>query len=219
MTLYEYQHLQQWAEFNQYHLIGVDEAGRGPLLGPVVAGAVLLPSPNFIQGLACSKALSEKKRDHLFAEICRSSIAWAISEVGAEHIDRINILQASLLAMHQAVTQLIEKANLEPKRCFVLVDGNRLPKWHYAGKAIVKGDTFVPAISAGSILAKVHRDTWCKQEALHIPWFKLESHKGYPTPEHLALLKQYGPTRYHRKSFAPVKALLQQEQAVQGVLL
>lgn len=210
MTVQTWLDIQNWANANQTHVIGVDEAGRGPLFGPVVAGATLLANPNPIEGLACSKKLSEKKRESLYSAIQEHSIAWSISQVNVPEIDRLNILQASLLAIHQAVDELIHKACINPSRCIVLVDGNKLPQWQYESKAMIKGDTYVPAISAGSILAKVFRDRWCKKQSANFPMFKLDVHKGYPTAEHLALLNQFGPTCLHRQSFGPVKRLLDQ---------
>lgn len=215
--------IKAFAEEQGLEIIGVDEAGRGPLLGPVVAGAAWLgglavgasPSKpsviplesaeNSIQGLACSKTLSEKKREILFDLICAKAPSWAIAEASTEEIDRLNILQASLLAMHRAVDLVVEHSGLDPSKCLILVDGNKLPKWRYKAHAVVKGDVWVPAISAGSILAKVSRDRWCVKMARQFPQFELDRHMGYPTPRHLELIRLHGICEHHRKSFRPVR--------------
>jgi ribonuclease HII len=182
---------------------GVDEAGRGPLAGPVVAAAVILDDLKPIAGLGDSKVLSERKREALFDEIRAKALCCAIAEASAEEIDRLNILQATMLAMRRAV----EALRLPPHR--VVVDGNRVPVLKVPVAAVVKGDALVPAISAASILAKVHRDRLC--QALHAqhPAYGFDGHKGYPTPEHLAALQQHGACPEHRRSFAPVRAALQ----------
>ena len=181
---------------------GVDEAGRGPLAGPVVAAAVILDELQPIAGLGDSKALSERKRERLFDEIRARALACCIAEASVEEIDRLNILHATLLAMRRAV----EGLRLPPTR--VLVDGNRLPVLKVPGEAIVKGDALVPAISAASILAKVHRDRLCL--ALHDahPQYGFATHKGYPTADHLAALRAHGACAAHRRSYAPVRAVL-----------
>jgi len=181
---------------------GVDEAGRGPLAGPVVAAAVILDELQPIAGLADSKALSARRRERLFDEIRAKALACCIAEASVEEIDRLNILQATMLAMKRAV----EGLRLPPHR--VLVDGNRLPVLKVPGEAIVKGDAKVPAISAASILAKVHRDRLC--EALHAahPAYGFATHKGYPTADHLAALRAHGACPAHRRSYAPVAAVL-----------
>lgn len=181
---------------------GVDEAGRGPLAGPVVAAAVILDDLNRIKGLADSKKLTALRRERLFDEIRAKALACCIAEASVEEIDRLNILQATLLAMRRAVDGL----RLVPTK--VLVDGNRLPMLRMPAEAIVKGDAKVPAISAASILAKVHRDRLCL--ALHEahPQYGFATHKGYPTPEHLAALRTHGACEEHRRSFAPVYAVL-----------
>lgn len=181
---------------------GVDEAGRGPLAGPVVAAAVILDSRQPIRGLADSKALSPARRERLFDEICANALALAIAEASVDEIDRLNILQATLLAMRRAV----EGLRLPPRR--VLVDGNRLPELRVPATAIVKGDATVPAISAASILAKVHRDRLCA--ALHAQWpqYGFDSHKGYPTAAHLLALRTHGACPAHRRSFRPVRETL-----------
>jgi ribonuclease HII len=179
---------------------GVDEAGRGPLAGPVVAAAVILDDLHPVQGLRDSKVLSERRREALFDEIRAKALCCCIAEASVEEIDRLNILQATMLAMKRAV----EGLRLPPAK--VLVDGNRLPVLKVAAEAIVKGDSKVAAISAASILAKVHRDRLCL--AMHQAWpdYGFATHKGYPTPEHLSALRAHGPAPVHRQSFAPVRA-------------
>jgi len=181
---------------------GVDEAGRGPLAGPVVAAAVILDELNPIKGLADSKMLTPARRDKLYDEIRAKALCCAIGEASVEEIDEINILHATMLAMRRAV----EGLRLKPAK--VLVDGNRLPVLKVAAEAIVKGDALVPAISAASILAKVHRDRLCLQlDALH-PGYGFAAHKGYATAEHLAALQRQGACLAHRRSFAPVREAL-----------
>jgi ribonuclease HII len=181
---------------------GVDEAGRGPLAGPVVAAAVILDDLQPIKGLADSKVLSPARREALFDEIRAKSLCCCIAEASAAEIDALNILQATMLAMRRAV----EGLRLKPAK--VLVDGNRIPVLKVPAEAIVKGDAKVKAISAASILAKVHRDRLCL--ALHEahPQYGFDGHKGYPTPEHLAALRAHGVCPAHRRSFAPVRELL-----------
>ena len=183
-------------------IAGVDEAGRGPLAGPVVAAAVILDDLAPIKGLRDSKVLSERARERLFDEIRAKALCCSIAHASVEEIDRLNILQATLLAMRRAV----EGLRLRPHK--VLVDGNRLPPLTMAAEAIVKGDAKVRAISAASILAKVHRDRLCLElHALH-PQYGFDGHKGYPTPAHLAALREHGACVHHRRSFAPVRAVL-----------
>ena len=179
---------------------GVDEAGRGPLAGPVVAAAVILDDLNPITGLADSKKLSPQRRDQLYDEIRAKALCFAIAQASVEEIDQLNILQATLMAMRRAVVDL----RLKPVK--VLVDGNQLPVLKVLAEAIVKGDTKVPAISAASILAKVHRDRWCQEVHLEFPQYGFDQHKGYGTAFHLNALKIYGACLHHRKSFAPVKS-------------
>lgn len=179
-------------------IAGVDEAGRGPLAGPVVAAAVILDDLHPIRGLADSKKLSPAKRERLFDEIRAKALCCSVAEASVEEIDRLNILQATLLAMRRAV----EGLRLKPVK--VLVDGNRLPPLPMLAEAIVKGDTKVAAISAASILAKVTRDRWCEQYHLDFPAYGFVGHKGYGTAEHLAALRLHGPCPQHRRSFAPV---------------
>ncbi|MBL8351243.1 MAG: ribonuclease HII [Burkholderiaceae bacterium] len=182
---------------------GVDEAGRGPLAGPVVAAAVILDELKPIKGLGDSKAIGPARRERLFDEIRAKALACCIAEASVEEIDRLNILQATLLAMQRAVAGL----RLPPRR--VLVDGNRLPVLAMPAEAIVKGDAKVPAISAASILAKVHRDRLCLAlDAAH-PDYGFASHKGYPTAAHLAALRAHGACEAHRRSYAPVRSVLE----------
>jgi ribonuclease HII len=181
---------------------GVDEAGRGPLAGPVVAAAVILDDRQPIAGLADSKVLSPRKRERLFDEIRAKALACCIAEASVEEIDRLNILQASLLAMRRAV----EGLRLVPRR--VLVDGNQLPVLNMLAAAIVSGDAKVPAISAASILAKVYRDRLCLALDRDYPDYGFAAHKGYPTAAHLAALRQHGACPVHRRSYAPVRAVL-----------
>ena len=181
-------------------LAGVDEAGRGPLAGPVVAAAVILDDLNPITGLADSKKLSPQRRDQLYDEIRAKALCFAIAQASVEEIDQLNILQATLMAMRRAVVGL----RLKPVK--VLVDGNQLPVLEVLAEAIVKGDTKVPAISAASILAKVHRDRWCQEVHQEFPQYGFDQHKGYGTAFHLNALKIYGACLHHRKSFAPVKS-------------
>lgn len=181
---------------------GVDEAGRGPLAGPVVAAAVILDELQPIRGLADSKKLSPKTRERLFDEIRARALCCCIAEASVEEIDRLNILQATLLAMRRAV----EGLRLRPHR--VLVDGNRLPVLSVPAEAIVQGDSKVQAISAASILAKVHRDRLCAQLHERHPQYGFDTHKGYGTQAHMAALKTHGACADHRRSFAPVRAVL-----------
>jgi len=183
-------------------LAGVDEAGRGPLAGPVVAAAVILDECQPIAGLADSKKLSAARREVLFDEIRAKALCFAVAQASVEEIDRLNILQATLLAMQRAV----EGLRLKPHK--VLVDGNRLPRLDVLAEAIVKGDDKVPAISAASILAKVTRDRMTLDMEREYPGYGFAKHKGYGTAEHLAALARLGATPYHRRSFAPVAAVL-----------
>jgi ribonuclease HII len=182
---------------------GVDEAGRGPLAGPVVAAAVILDDLQPIRSLRDSKTLSPRTRERLFDEIRAKALCCCIAQASVEEIDRLNILQATLLAMRRAVDGL----RLRP--ALVLVDGNRLPALSMPAQAIVKGDAKVAAISAASILAKVHRDRLCQQLHAAHPDYGFDGHKGYPTAQHLAALRSHGPCPAHRRSFAPVRAVLE----------
>ncbi len=183
-------------------IAGVDEVGRGCLAGPVVAAAVILDPNRPIKGLRDSKKLSAKKRDELAEEIKEKALAWSVAAMGPEVIDKINILQATLEAMKAAV----EKLPVEPD--FVQVDGNKLPKWKWLSEAVVKGDDKVEWISAASIIAKTTRDGYmCKIGELY-PQYGFEHHVGYGTAEHIKALKAYGPTPIHRKTFAPVREVI-----------
>ncbi|ADU99238.1 ribonuclease HII [Alicycliphilus denitrificans] len=181
---------------------GVDEAGRGPLAGPVVAAAVILDDQQPIVGLADSKALTAARRERLFDEIRAKALCCSVAEASVEEIDRLNILQATLLAMRRAVQGLRLKPTL------ALVDGNRLPRLDMPAEAIVKGDARVAAISAASILAKVTRDRWCAELHAQYPQYGFAGHKGYGTAEHLAALQAHGACPQHRRSFAPVARAL-----------
>ncbi len=183
-------------------IAGVDEAGRGPLAGPVVAAAVILDDLHPIRGLADSKQLSARKRDSLYDEIRAKALCCAVGQASVQEIDEFNILQATLLAMRRAVDGL----RLAPK--LVLVDGNRLPPLPMRAEAVVKGDTLVAAISAASILAKVTRDRWCVEVDQRYPAYGFARHKGYGTALHLAALHAHGACPEHRTSFRPVNEVL-----------
>ena len=181
---------------------GVDEAGRGPLAGPVFAAAVILDDLLPIKGLADSKKLTPKKREHLYEFIKAQALCFCVATASVEEIDQLNILQATLLAMQRAVKGL----RLKPSK--VLVDGNRLPVLDIRAEAIVKGDATAPSISAASILAKVERDRWCVEVDAQFPNYGFLTHKGYGTQVHLRALQEHGPCVLHRRSFAPVAKLL-----------
>ena len=181
---------------------GVDEAGRGPLAGPVVAAAVILDDLKPIAGLADSKTLSPRQRERLSAEIHARALCFSVAQASVEEIDRLNILQATLLAMRRAVMGL----RLKPHK--VLVDGNRLPTLDIVAEAVVQGDRKVPVISAASILAKVARDRWCLEIDAEYPAYGFAAHKGYGTAQHLLALQTHGATPWHRRSFSPVARVL-----------
>ena len=183
-------------------IAGVDEAGRGPLAGPVVAAAVILDPRRPISGLADSKKLTPLRRERLFDEIRANALCCAVAQATVEEIDRLNILQATLLAMQRAVAGL----RLPPVK--VLIDGNRLPKLDVLAEAVVGGDARVAAISAASILAKVQRDRWCAEMDAHWPQYGFAEHKGYGTQAHLQALRTHGACEIHRRSFAPVAEVL-----------
>ncbi len=187
-------------------IAGVDEAGRGPLAGPVVAAAVILDEQQPIQGLADSKKLSAAKRERLHDEIRAKALCCCVASASVEEIAQFNILQATLLAMRRAV----EGLRLPPQK--VLVDGNCLPVLKVRAEAVVQGDARVPAISAASILAKVTRDRWCVEYHEQYPDYGFARHKGYGTAEHLAALQRLGPTPAHRRGFAPVAAVLLRQE-------
>lgn len=186
------------------NIVGVDEVGRGPLVGSVVAAAVVLPKDHGIVGLADSKKLSAKRREVLANEIRAKAIGWTVTEATHTEIDEINILHASMLAMKRAVEQL------ECRIDQVLVDGNRLPEIDYPAEAIVKGDSKVEVISAASILAKVERDRMMVELHQQHPEYGFDRHKGYPTKLHFEMLEQYGVLEQHRRSFRPVRLRLKQ---------
>jgi ribonuclease HII len=183
-------------------LAGVDEVGRGPLAGSVVAAAVILDPQLPIEGLRDSKKLTSSRRETLAQLIMSRALGWAIGSASVAEIDELNILQASLLAMHRAVRAL------QPQPEYILVDGNRLPRWQYASEAVVRGDDKVPAIAAASILAKVYRDNALIALDSVYPGYGFASNKGYPTAAHLRALESLGVTPIHRRSFAPVKKIL-----------
>lgn len=188
-----------------HRVCGADEAGRGPLAGPVVAAAVILDPRAAIDGLRDSKTLSAARRETLAAAIRTRAIACAVGVASVEEIDALNILEASLLAMRRAIEAL------DPPASYALIDGNRLPRLAIPARAIVGGDGTEPAICAASIVAKVHRDALMRAlDALH-PGYGFAEHFGYPTPQHLRRLRELGPSRVHRRSFAPVRALLAQD--------
>ncbi|MFA0088367.1 ribonuclease HII [Vibrio sp. E150_011] len=186
-----------------YRLIaGVDEVGRGPLVGDVVTAAVILDPQNPILGLSDSKKLSEKKRLALFPEIQEKALAWAVGRCSPEEIDELNILQATMVAMQRAV------AGLKVTPDLVLIDGNRTPSLPVDAQAVVKGDLRVAEISAASIIAKVIRDSEMEELDKRHPQFGFAQHKGYPTKAHFSAIEQYGVIDEHRKSFKPVKRVL-----------
>ncbi|GGO78857.1 ribonuclease HII [Marinobacterium nitratireducens] len=184
-------------------IAGVDEVGRGPLVGNVVAAAVILDPDRPIRGLADSKALSEKKRLALYDEIRERALAWCVASASPSEIDAINILHASMLAMQRAVE------GLAPAPDYALIDGNRCPVLACPSEPVIKGDAKVPAISAASILAKVVRDREMQELHLRHPDYGFAQHKGYPTPAHLEALRRLGPLPEYRRSFRPVRELLQ----------
>ncbi|BBC39741.1 TPA: ribonuclease HII [Photobacterium damselae] len=183
-------------------IAGVDEVGRGPLVGAVVTAAVILDPNNPIEGLTDSKKLSEKKRNALFDEIKEKALAWSLGRCEADEIDELNILQATMVAMQRAVAGL----NITPD--FVLIDGNKTPELPMPAQAVVKGDLRVAEISAASILAKVTRDREMDELDAQYPQFGFAKHKGYPTKAHFAALEEHGVIEQHRKSFKPVKRIL-----------
>ncbi|MCH8618478.1 ribonuclease HII [Undibacterium sp. TS12] len=189
-------------DYDNEVICGVDEAGRGPLAGPVMAAAVILDPNRPIQGLRDSKKLSEAKREQLAMEIKEHALAWCIAECSEQEIDELNILQATMLAMRRAVEGLAVVPTL------ALIDGNRCPVMAIPSEAIVKGDDKVAAISAASILAKTARDQVLMELHAQYPQYALDQHKGYPTALHLERLREHGVSPIHRKSYAPVRALI-----------
>ena len=192
-------------------ICGVDEAGRGPLVGAVVAGAVVLDPLNPISGLKDSKRLTPARREALYAEIVLKAKAWGVGEASPLEIDQINILQATMLAMQRAVDDLCTRLGRWPGKA--LIDGNRCPSLPIPAEAIVKGDSKEPAISAASIIAKVTRDRQMAGLHTRYPEYGFLQHMGYPTPVHLAALRQWGACPEHRRSFSPVRAVLDQAAA------
>ncbi|MFR0672460.1 ribonuclease HII [Enterobacterales bacterium AW_CKDN230030176-1A_HGKHYDSX7] len=192
---------------------GVDEVGRGPLCGAVVTAAVILDPARPIAGLNDSKKLTEAKRERLFDEICEKALSFCIARAEVEEIDRLNILQATMLAMQRAV----EGLHLTPR--LALIDGNRCPVLAVPSAPVIQGDAKVPAIAAASILAKVSRDREMSAFELIYPGYGIGGHKGYPTPVHLEALARLGPTPIHRRSFAPVRAAWDAHGALAGSLL
>jgi ribonuclease HII len=186
---------------------GVDEAGRGPLVGAVVAGAVVLDPDKPINGLKDSKKLTATKRDFLYEQILENAKAWGVGEASPAEIDQINILQATMLAMRRAIEDLSIRLGAWPVKA--LIDGNRCPELPIAAEAIIKGDAKEPAISAASIVAKVTRDRQMMRLHEQHPEYGFAQHMGYPTEAHFAALKQYGACSEHRRSFSPVRKVLE----------
>lgn len=197
--------------YRGWRLAGVDEVGRGPLIGAVVTAAVILDPDRPIDGLADSKKLTEKKRLKLYDEIIEKAVAWSLGRCEAAEIDQLNIYQATMVAMQRAVDGLC----VEPE--YVLVDGNRCPNWHWPSEPVVKGDSRAPAISAASILAKVTRDREMAVLDEQYPGFGLAQHKGYPTPVHLEALNRLGATPEHRRSFRPVSEAVERMGVYQSM--
>ena len=193
-------------------IAGVDEAGRGPLAGPVVAAAVILDPMRPIAGLKDSKHLTEETREQLAPIIKERALDWSVAHATVEEIDELNILQATMLAMKRAVAGLTVRPNL------VLVDGNRVPHLDIAVNAVVGGDETVAAISAASIIAKTTRDHWLMDLDRQYPEYGFAKHKGYGTAEHMAAIEKYGPLPVHRKSFGPIKKLIEMRKAKDGEL-
>jgi len=190
-------------------IAGVDEVGRGPLFGPVVAAAVILPEGCEIKGLTDSKKLSERERERFDERVREVAVAWSIAEVDAGEIDRINILQASRLAMRLAVSRL------ERVPDFLLIDGNQRIEWGCGQKTIVKGDARSLSIAAASVIAKVYRDRKMRELEQRFPGYGIGRNMGYPTPEHRAALKRLGPTAMHRRSFGPVAEVCGQVEGLE----
>jgi len=192
---------------NPIWVCGVDEAGRGPLVGAVVAAAVVLDPDHPIAGLKDSKKLTAARREYLFEEIVNHAKAWGVGEASAQEIDEINILQATMLAMTRAVEDLASRLGTWPVKA--LIDGNRCPRLPIAAEAIVKGDAKEPAISAASILAKVTRDRQMMSLHDQYPQYGFAKHMGYPTEAHFAALQEFGVCEHHRRSFSPVRNILE----------
>ncbi|MDM3870276.1 ribonuclease HII [Porticoccus sp. W117] len=193
-------------DYNGQLLAGVDEVGRGPLAGDVVTAAVILDPLQPIEGLGDSKKISEKRREQLYEEITHKALAWCVGRASVAEIDRYNILQATMMAMYRAVTGL----SVQPE--YVAVDGNKMPKWPYNGETVVKGDAKVAEIGAASIVAKVTRDREMIAFEDTYPGYGFSAHKGYATQQHTDAIRQLGPCDIHRRSFEPVKGMLEVEQ-------
>ena len=191
---------------SSFWICGVDEAGRGPLVGSVVAGAVVLDPSRPILGLKDSKKLSPTKREYLYAEIMQKAKAWGIGQASSIEIDELNILQATMVAMRRAVEDLANRLGEWPSKA--LIDGNRCPQLPITSEAIIQGDAKEPAISAASIIAKVTRDQQMQDLHLRHPQYGFNQHMGYPTKVHIQALRQYGPCVEHRRSFSPVRELI-----------
>lgn len=202
--------LADWPQHQGQKVAGTDEAGRGPLAGAVFAAAVILPANYSLPGLTDSKKLSARKREQLYDQIVQQAEAFAIAEVSAQQIDQLNIFQASMLAMHKAVSALAVSPD------FVYVDGKHCPVWQWSSAALVKGDSRLHCIAAASVLAKVARDRELLKLDEIYPGYGFARHKGYPTPEHLLALRKLGVCEAHRRSYAPVAALLAPEHAGAG---
>ena len=200
------------------HLVcGVDEAGRGPLAGAVFAGCVILDPDHPVSGLADSKKLAPGRRDELAALIQASALAWSVADASVEEVDRLNILWATMLAMQRAVRKLMASVEMASIKVLApiefLVDGNRCPELPYPSRAVVGGDATVQQISAASILAKVARDAYMLELHQQYPRYGFDRHKGYPTRDHIAALKTLGASPVHRRSFAPVRAVIEQHRS------
>ncbi len=191
---------------SSFWICGVDEAGRGPLVGSVVAGAVVLDPSRPILGLKDSKKLSPTKREYLYAEIMQKAKAWGIGQASSIEIDELNILQATMVAMRRAVEDLANRLGEWPSKA--LIDGNRCPQLPITSEAIIQGDSKEPVISAASIIAKVTRDQQMQDLHLRHPQYGFNQHMGYPTEVHIQALRQYGPCVEHRRSFSPVRELI-----------
>lgn len=191
---------------SSFWICGVDEAGRGPLVGSVVAGAVVLDPSRPILGLKDSKKLSPTKREYLYAEIMQKAKAWGIGQASSIEIDELNILQATMVAMRRAVESLANRLGEWPSKA--LIDGNRCPQLPITSEAIIQGDAKEPVISAASIIAKVTRDQQMQDLHLRHPQYGFNQHMGYPTEVHIQALRQYGPCVEHRRSFSPVRELI-----------
>ena len=187
-------------------IAGVDEVGRGPLAGPVITAAVILPEEYDLSGLTDSKKLSHKRREELSKLIKKQSLSWSVGEASIAEIDKLNILHATMLAMQRAVKNL----SMQPDK--VLVDGNRAPEFECPAQAIIGGDGLEPSISAASIVAKVTRDNIMQEYAMVYPGYGLEKHMGYPTKQHMQALNELGVTPIHRTSFAPVRKILETKE-------